>query len=214
VKTKNNEAQAHAKLDINTTRKTALVERVQKATEAVQKHPDFATHPEMQQCVSSLGAAADALGGNISAVHALRVQETALLAKQPALVADCKRGVKKLVALVDETTRGSAEGIQQWGLGVQGRSPTVSATPPSGLRATYDANLHLVLRWDAVRGHRGYELQIGDAAGETWSAPVHVPRASFAPTGLVPGQAVSFRVAVHRPSGVSPYSDVLKVTAH
>jgi hypothetical protein len=208
------ETLASAKLNMTFTKKGDLVTESRKAIDAVKQHPEFANNVEMQQCITTFEAATNAVEAGMKAIEALRVQEAALLGAEVGHVADCKRSAKKLVALVNEVTRGSAQGIKQWGLGVRGRAPTVETTAsPTGLRATYDKALVLSLRWDAVLGHRGYEVQIGTGAPDGWGPAIHVPRASFKPTGLTPGQHVAFRVAVHRGSGVSEYSDALTLTA-
>ena len=205
------QSQSVAKIDLGT--KAQAVGKVRSTVDAIKANPDFATKPEVQAATTALSNAADAVDNNQKALVAIRTQEKALLTSQLVLVAALKRSVTSIAAVVSETEAGSAEGIKKWGLDVAGRQPTpATTTPPDGLRATYTKALALVIRWTAVRGARGYEVQLGDGTPQGWGQAIHATRSRFVPAGLVPGQHVVVRVAVHRSAGLSDYSDPLVLT--
>jgi len=215
MKTKNmnmNEAQAVSRIDLGNT-KTTAVTKARHTVDSIKANPDYATKPEVQQVTTALAAATDALDNNMKALTALRTEEQALLTSQLVLHAAFKRSVKSTLAVIDETAGGSAEGIKKWGLDVAGRQPTaVDTRAPEGLRAVYTRAVVLNIRWKGIRRSKGYEIQIGDGTGQGWGQPIHLNTSRFIPTGLTPGQKVSFRVAVHRSTGTSDYSEPLIVT--
>jgi hypothetical protein len=217
MKTKNinmKEAQTTAKIDLGKNPPNHVA-NAQSTVSAIKANPDYATKPEVQQVTTSLGAAADALDKNLKAITALRVQEKTLLTSQIVLLAALKRAAKSATAVITETAGGSAEEIKKWGLDVAGRAPLPPSTAaPDGLRVTYTKELAMVMRWKGVRGSKGYELQIGDGTPQGWGQPIHATRAHFLPTGLTPGQKIAIRVAVHRSTGLSAYSDPVNVTVH
>ena len=215
MKTKNmnmNEAQATSRMNLGKT-KTTAVSKARHAVDSIKANPDYATKPGVQQVTTALAGATDALENNLKALAALRTEEKALLTSQIVLHAAFKRSVKSTLAVIDETAGGSAEGIKKWGLDVAGRQPAAPDTaPPEGLRARYTKALALVIQWKGIRRSKGYEIQIGDATGQAWGQPIHANTAEYLPIGLTPGQKVSFRVAVHRTTGTSDYSEPLIVT--
>jgi hypothetical protein len=208
------EAQAVARIDLGR-RANNAVGSAQSTVAAIKASPDYATKPEVQQCTTALGAAADAVDKNLKAIVALRVEEKSLLTSQIVLLAALRRSAKSVTAVINEAAAGSTEAIKKWGLDVVGRAPSPTSTAaPDGLRVLYTKELAMVIRWNGVRGSKGYEVQIGDGTPQGWGQPIHATRARYLPTGLTPGQKVAIRVAVHRATGLSAYSDPVSVTVH
>jgi hypothetical protein len=214
MKTINNaEAQARARVNVTSPKKTESVEKARDIIKSIKNNPAYATTQKVQDCTNAFEAATNALDTNIVNVKSARSQLGALLATQLLLTADLRRTATTLQSVITDVARGSAEAIQQWGLQVAGRTPSsTEPTPPDGLKATYTKALQLVIRWKGVPGRLGYEIEMGDGTPTGWGQPIQVTKVRFTPTGLTPGQKVYFRVAVRRPSGLSDFSDPVVVT--
>ena len=87
----------------------------------------------------------------------------------------------------------------------------MTSDPPTGLHVRYTKSLVLVVKWKAVKGARGYQVQIGDATGQNWGSPIPCTKSTFEPVGLSPGQKVTLRVAVQTKDGLSNWSDAVAV---
>ena len=123
-----------------------------------------------------------------------------------------RRSTNAVVAAVDTVAAGSAQVITQLGFAIDTRQALPpSIDPPQGLHARYTKSFVLVVKWKAVKGSRGYLLQIGDATGQTFGASIVCTKSSCEPQGLLPGQKVSFRVAVQRKDGPSGWCDAIAV---
>jgi len=217
MKTKNinmNEAQATGKIALTGT-PTDRIHQARVTADAIKANAGYASHPEVQQVTTAMSAATDAFENNVKALAALRSEEKALLTSHIVLAAALKRSAGKVVAVITDTSQGSAESIKGWGLEVAGRQPVpASSDPPTELRAIYPKGHSLVIRWKAVKGSKGYEVQIGDGTPQGWGPAIHSSRARLEPTGLVAGQKVVVRVAAHRPNGTSAYSDPVTMIVH
>src|SRR5262245_17103756 len=117
TQTNMNEAQANAKLDLGN-KKPEAIGKARHTLDAIKANPDYATKPDVQKATIALAAATDALDDNLKALAALRSQEKSLLTSQILLNAAFKRYARSIVAVIDETTEGSADGIRKWGLDV------------------------------------------------------------------------------------------------
>ena len=207
------EAAATAKLTTSKMTTDQMVKVAHQVSEVVKAHPEFTNRPDVQQAVTAWVGSADTVDQSAQEIKALRLALKAKLANEIKARAALKRGTKKILAVIDEAAAGSAAAIKSWGFDVSTRT-SVPATheAPTGLRALYTKELVLVVKWDAVRGSRGYLVQMTDATGQGFGSPIPCPKAMFLPTGLTPGQKVTFRVAVQRKNGLSAYSDELAVT--
>ncbi len=207
------EAQARGRIIIAGHAKASRVSQGHTVIGQIKANPAYANTPTVEDATTAYEAAMNALGANLTAIQAARTALVPLLASQVTLDADVRRTQKTLESVITDAGKGSAEAIQQWGLAVAGRSRLpITSDPPEGLRATYDKSLQLVLKWNAVVGHIGYAVELGDGTPAGWGQPVQVTRARFTPTGLTPGQKLAFRVAVRRSSGLSDFSDALVIT--
>lgn len=208
------EAAAKAKFALPATSAAEIIQTTGQVAKVVKAHPDFAAKPDIQKGVDVWVGAAEGVGKVAEEIKAVRLSLTALIAKREKQLAAYKRATAALVATVDQECGGSAEAIKKWGLGVVERLPSADSTDaPTGLRAKIRKDFSLQILWDAVPGHFGYFLQMGDGTPEGWGPSMPVPRARFLPTGLSVGQKVAFRVAVQRKNGLSAFSDALTVTA-
>jgi hypothetical protein len=211
--TNTNEATATAKLSVSRMTTDQLVKVAHQVGEVVKAHPEFANRPEVQQAVTTWGTSADSVDQAAQDIKSLRLALSARLAEEIKARAALKRGTKKILAVIDEAAAGSAAAIKSWGFEVATRtSAPATHEAPTGLRALYTKELVLTVKWHAVRGSRGYLLQMTDATGQGFGPPIPCPKAMFLPVGLTPGQKVTFRVAVQRKNGLSAYSDELAVT--
>jgi hypothetical protein len=191
----------------------AIVALTNQRGEVIKAAPGYAGAPDVQKALAVWLATAAAVGTRAQAIAAARLALTALVVAQVSDVAAWKRATQALLAAISAVCGGSAAAIQQWGFAPATRvvlAPTGVA--PAGLRATYDKQLALVLRWAAVKEHLGYFVQVGDGTATGWGAAIACPKASYAPTGLAPGQKVAVRVAVQRSTGLSVWSDALSIT--
>ena len=168
---------------------------------------------DLQQSVNSWVSAADSIDKVDQAIKTTRLTLSGLIAQRVKGVTTWKRATKQVLADVDAVAAGSAQVITQLGFALSIRQPPVASTEaPTGLIVKYTKALDLVLKWKAVKNHRGYLVQIGDAAGQTWGPSLATVKSTYKPQGLAPGAKVAFRVAVQRTSGLSAWSDALVVT--
>ncbi len=210
-KTHRQEAATNAKFSVP--KKTPdMVSRTKQVATVIKGTPLW-QNQSLQQSVVGWLAAADVIDQLDQSIKTARLNLAGLLAQRVKGVTAWKRATKAVVTDVDAVAAGSSQVITQLGFELSVRQPTPpSVAPPTGLVAKYTRALVLVLKWKAVKGSRGYAVQIGDAAGQSWGPVLTSVKSSYEPQGLAPGQKVSVRVAVHRPSGTSDWSDALFVT--
>lgn len=207
------EANARATLPDPGPKRAAMVVQTQQLAEIIKKAPDYDASPPIKRAVSAWVAAADIIDEAEQKLKAAHLTMSALVAAQAKNVAAWKRTKRSVLAAVDSASDGSAAAIKQWGFAVHSRAPLASTNEaPSGLRAAYTKDFVLHVRWDRVRGDRGYLLQMGDGTPQGWAVAIPCTKTLFAPQGLSPGQRVAFRVAVLRKDGQSAWSDVLAIT--
>ena len=210
---KTQDPQATAKFTTDKVKPSDVASTTQKVVSLVQANPAYAGHPEIQQGVTTWLAAANAVDTASQKVKAAHLTLTALIATLAADMAVWKRSSQAMTALINTASAGSAQAITTWGFATSARSIAVATlAPPSGLRVTYNKQLVMTARWAGVTNHLGYAIQMGDGTPQGWGATIACPKASYEPSGLVPGQKVAFRVAVQRKNGLSNWSDALIVT--
>jgi hypothetical protein len=208
--TNTHESAATAKLSVSKLTTEQMVTVAHQVSEVVKAHPEFTNRPDVQQAVTTWVGAADTADQSAQSVKALRLALAAKLAEEVKARAALKRGTRKILAVIDEAAAGSASAIKSWGFEVATRSVAPAThESPTGLRATYTKELVLQLKWDAVRGSRGYLVQVDDGTGHGFGTPIPCPKATLTPAGLTPGQKVVIRVAVQRKNGLSAWSDEL-----
>jgi hypothetical protein len=205
------EAAANAKLVVSK-KPTDMVSVTNQVSTVIKGTPQWA-NPNLQQLVTSWVGAADSIDKTEQAIKTARLTLAGLLAQRAKGVTSWKRATKLVLAGVDDVAAGSAQVITQLGFALsQRQAPAPSSEAPTGLTVKYTRALDLVLKWKAVKGERGYFVQIGDAVGQTWGGPLVSVKSTYTPQGLAPGAKVAFRVAVHRKDGLSVWSDALFVT--
>jgi hypothetical protein len=206
------EGAATAKFVIGNKSAERLVGDAQQILGVVKTNERYAD-PTLKQAVTAWQAATDAVDASDQAIKSARLTLAGLLALRAKEVTGFKRATRAVLSAVDTVAAGSARVITQLGFALEARLPVPpSMDPPSGLRAKYTKSLVLVVKWDSLKSSRGYVLQIGDAAGENFGAPIDCVRSSYQPKGLALGQTVTVRVAVRRKGGQSTWSDVLAFT--
>ena len=212
IKPQTNEASASAKLTMAHLTPDKRANLAQKVGDTVKAHPDYNNHPEIQQTLTSWLALAAAMSTSTAKIDNLK---QALAAEHVTLHkagSSFNRGTKMMLAVVDSVSAGSEEAIKKWGFDITSRTPAApTSDAPQGLRGIRTKDLSTVIRWDAVRGNRGYMVQMGDGTPNGFGAPMPCARARFAPTGLPVGQKVTFRVAVQRKNGMSAWSNEVTI---
>ena len=205
------EASAKAKFVITNATAEQLAIQTQRVVVLIKGSPLYAD-PILSHAVLQWDAAAAAMEQRDQAIKTGMLALAGLRAMRAKDITVWKRSTGAILAAVDTVAAGSAQIITQLGFALDTRQVVPPSTdPPQGLRAKYTKSFALVVRWKAIRGHRGYPLQIGDAAGQTFGASITCTRAKYEPQGLVPGQKVTLRVAVQRKDGLSGWSDVVTV---
>lgn len=202
-----------ANLIVSTLKPRDMIRVANQHAATINKRPDIAAYPEIVEAIKVWLAASDDIDADESELAQARKVEMAMLGRRAGRAAAWKRAAKRVLAAVDHASKGSPSEIAAWGFPVKGRrvaAPVHDA--PTGLRVRYDKEHALYLRWDNVRGHRGYFLQFGDG-NDAWGTSIPLTRARFKPTGFAPGQVVHVRVAVQRKNGISAWCDALGFTA-
>jgi hypothetical protein len=205
------EAAANAKLVVpyKTADKVSLTSQV---STVIKGTPQW-SNPNLQQSVNGWVSAADSIDKTEQAIKTARLSLAGLLAQRAKGVTSWRRATNLVLADVDDVAAGSAQVITQLGFALRLRqAPAASSEAPAGLTVKYTRTLDLVLKWKGVRSNRGYFVQIGDAAGQTWGPSLASVKSTYTPQGLAPGAKVAFRVAVQRKGGLSAWSDALFVT--
>ena len=208
------EATATAKFTTSSVKADQVAGATQQTADTIKQNPAYAQHPELQQGVTTWLAASAAVDQSSQKLKAAHVTLAALIATLATDMAAWKRAAHAVVALINTVAAGSAQAIKQWGFTTTAKGIVVATNdPPQGLRATYNKALVLAIRWNGVKNHLGYLLQMGDGTPQGWGASIQCPRVRYEPQGLAPGQKVAFRVAVQRKNGLSAWSDALSITA-
>jgi hypothetical protein len=205
------EAAANAKLVVpyKTADKVSLTTQV---STVIKGTPQWSS-VNLQQAVDSWVTAAGSIDTTEQAIKTARLSLAGLLAERAKGVTSWKRATKRVLAEVDDAAAGSSQVITQLGFALSVRQPApASSEAPTGLTVKYTKGLDLVVKWKAVKGNRGYFVQIGDAAGQAWGPSLASVKSTYTPQGLALGSKVAFRVAVHRKGGLSAWSDALFVT--
>jgi hypothetical protein len=209
------ESASTAKIITGNLNRDQMVATTRERAKRIKDHPDFATVPALATSVAKWEASADQLEALSHELATLRMRVVAVAAEYDIEVAAWKRKAKNVRAAIDDASGGSAAAIKAWGFEVNSRASSVATVAaPTGLRATYDEGFTLVARWNAVKHHRGYLVQLGDPNADAWQEPIPCPTSRFAPPGMNPGQKIAVRVAVVRHNGVSAWSDPAVMTAH
>jgi hypothetical protein len=212
AKAHNQETAATAKLSLAKKTPEAIVNRTQQVAAVIKGTPHW-QNASLQQSVTQWLGAADAVDKDDQAIKTARLNLAALIAQRAKHVTAWKRTTKSVLSDVNEVSAGSAQIITELGFLVDVRKPVPASTEaPTALRVRYTKALVLVVKWNAVKGARGYLVQIGDLAGQSFGPSIACVKSTFEPQGLAPGQKVTFRVAVQRKEGTSAWSDVLAVT--
>ena len=206
------EAAAKAKFLITNHKPDELAVQTQHVVALIRRSPLYAD-PILSQAVVQWDAAAVAIEQRDQAIKTGMLTLAGLRAQRAKDVTVWKRSTKAMLAAVDTVSAGSGQVITQLGFALDTRQAAPPSTdPPLGLRAKYNKSFVLVVRWKAIKGSRAYQLQIGDAAGQTFGASIACMKAKYEPQGLVPGQKVTLRVAVQRKDGLSGWSEAVTVS--
>jgi hypothetical protein len=204
------EAAATAKFPVTKIKTAQIADLTQKAADFAKANPQYANQPAVQQAVTTWLASAASAQKIDTNIKNARVALMGFTATRHAAIAEWKRSTKSMLATIDQVAGGSAKSIKEWGFDVSTRTTSVeSDDPPTGLRVTYNRALELVIQWKGIRGHMGYNLQIGDGSPTGWGPVIQVTKSKYMPTGLVAGQHIAIRVAVQRKSGLSGYCDAV-----
>jgi hypothetical protein len=206
------EAKAHAKFPTHSLKAGEISDLTSKRAESIKANPAYANTPVIQLATTSWVNAATDVNKCDQDIKAARVALVGLIAARDAAVSAYKRATAGVLNSVDVVSGGSAKAIKEWGFDIVTRAETpITSAAPTGLRASYTRSLGLSIAWDAIPGHRGYVVQVGDGSAAGWGPSVIVPRAKYLPEGLAPGQHIAVRVAVQRKNGISAFSDALAV---
>ena len=198
------------KLTVLDKKPSTLIDITNKVASTVKAHPSYQAHPEIQAPVTKWVASANAIADYEQKIAALNAQLVALGGERDLAIVDWHRQTRGVITAIDGVTAGDANAITQWGFESSTRVPSPeSDEAPTNLRVGYMKNHAFVIRWKAVKGARGYLLQIGDGTATGWGPTIQATRASYVPTGLASGQHIAMRVAVIRKNGQSTWSPML-----
>ena len=205
------EAAARAKFATAKRKPAAIVGETQQVIAVVRSNALIAD-PNLNQSVTQWETSTVAVDKSDQAIKTTKLSLAGLRAQRAKAVTVWKRATGSVLAAVDTVSAGSAQVITQLGFEIETRQAAPpSIAPPGGLHARYTKGLALVVKWKGVKGNRGYQLEIGDATGQTFGPPLISLKSTYEPQGLVPGQKVTLRVAVQRKDGLSGWSDPVAV---
>ena len=121
---KSNEAAATAKFNTNLKKSTTVFDQTHKSAQFLKDSAAYASTPGLQQAVTKWETSAAAVQTNDQEIINLRTSLIGLTAGRVSVFADWKRATKSLLAVVNETAKGSPKAINEMGFDISTRMPT------------------------------------------------------------------------------------------